>query len=91
MEEEKKVRGIKIRTFNTCMIILCCIVYLFLIFATASMPSKYNALVQDTDQYINCQRDAELVYQASFCGQYYHLRGYYEADCKTAQHPYQAY
>ncbi len=89
MEEEKKVRGIKIRTFNTSMIILCCIVYLFLIFATASMPSKYNALVQDTDQYINCQRDAELVYQASFCGQNYHIRGYYESHTQTQPPPNQ--
>lgn len=65
MEENKKVKGIRIRTFNTCMIVLCCIVYLFLIYATASMPSRYQTLIQDTDQYITCQKDAEQVYQAS--------------------------
>lgn len=65
MKENKNIKGVKIQTFNTRVIILCGFLFVILIYATALLPSRYNALIKDTDQYINFQKDAQMVNDAS--------------------------
>ena len=65
MGRDRKIKGIKIRTFNNCMMILSCIFYVFLICTTAILSSKYQNLIKDTDEYIACEKNAAMVTQAS--------------------------
>ena len=67
MEEDtgKKIKGLRIKTFNTCMIIICSILYILLICNLASIPSKYQKVIKYTDEYIVCERDAAMLYTAS--------------------------
>lgn len=65
IEKDMPIRGIKIRTFNSCMIVLSCILFAFLIYNIATMPGRYHALVEYTDDYIACQKDAAMLAEAS--------------------------
>ena len=50
MIDEKNIKGIKIRSFNTYMILLSCILYGMLIYATAQMNSRYDEFIRYNDE-----------------------------------------
>ena len=63
--QTKQTKGLRIRVLNTCMIVLSCIIFLFLIYNTAVMPSQYHQFITGTDEYIACDEDAAELSQAS--------------------------
>ena len=67
MEEtsKKPIRGIKIRTINLWMILVSCVLYLLLIFATVHASACYTDMVASTREYITCEENASLVTQGS--------------------------
>ena len=65
MIDEKKIKGIKIRSFNTYMILLSCILYGMLIYATAQMTSRYDDFIRYNDEYIACHESAVEMNAAS--------------------------
>ena len=65
MIDEKKIKGIKIRSFNTYMILLSCILYGMLIYATAQMTSRYDDFIRYNDEYIACHESAGEMNAAS--------------------------
>ena len=58
MEKERNIKGIKIKNFNTCMIVIACVLYALLLYATAQMTYKYNEFVRYNDEYIACHESA---------------------------------
>lgn len=64
-ERAKKIKGIKIKTLNTVIIIISCVLYVLLIFITAAVSKNCQQMVEYTDDYISCRREAAMVYQAS--------------------------
>lgn len=68
MEENQHntaLKGVKIRTFNNCIICLSSIIFLLLIFITISMTKKYSVLIDYTEDYIACEQDADSLMAAS--------------------------
>lgn len=67
MREKKEgvVTGVRIRTFNTWMIVLSCVLYGLLIFTTASMSLRYRQLTDHTNAYMECEKAASMVTEAS--------------------------
>ena len=65
MIDEKNIKGIKIRSFNTYMILLSCILYGMLIYATAQMISRYDDFIRYNDEYIACHESAVEMNAAS--------------------------
>ena len=65
MEEEKNIKGIKIRSFNTFMIVVACILYAMLIYATTQMTARYNAFVKYNEEHIACHEAAVQMNAAS--------------------------
>lgn len=64
-KEKKQIRGIKIRSFNACMIVLSCMIFVCLIYNTVIMPSQYNELITHTNEYRACEEDAAELSRAS--------------------------
>lgn len=60
-----KIHGIKIKTFNACMIVVACILYALLLYATATMTSRYNEFIKHNEEYIACNEDATKMNAAS--------------------------
>ena len=58
MEQGRSIKGIKIRHFNTCMIVVACVLYGMLLYATAQMTTRYNDFVRYNDEYIACHESA---------------------------------
>lgn len=67
MSEEKNVplHGVKIRTFNICMIVLSSIVFLLLIGNTLLLSHQYRQFVLYTQEYTACENDAAMLSAAS--------------------------
>ena len=67
MEEKskKKVKGIKIKNINIYMMIISCVLYLFLIWATVHASQRYNMMITATEDYIACERNAALIEEGS--------------------------
>lgn len=67
MEEKssKGVKGIKIKNINIAMMVVSCILYLFLIEATIQSSQRYNAMMDATENYIACSRNAGLIEEGS--------------------------
>ena len=67
MEEidKKHITGIKIRTFNTCMIVLSSLIFICLIFNTLKMPEQYHDLIVSSDEYMACEKYAAELSSAS--------------------------
>ena len=67
MEEKssKGVKGIKIKNINIAMMVVSCILYLFLIGATIQSSQRYNAMMDATENYIACSRNAGLIEEGS--------------------------
>ena len=63
--QDQPLKGVKIRTFNTCMILASSVIFIFLIYNSVVMPSQYHKLVTSTDEYIVCEKDATSLSQAS--------------------------
>ena len=65
MIDEKNIKGIKIRSFNTYMILLAFVLYGMLIYATAQMTSRYDDFIRYNDEYIACHESAVEMNAAS--------------------------
>lgn len=67
MEKEKggKIKGIRIRTLNYAMIMAAAVLYVILVYATIQASVKYKRLIQATEDYIRCEKDAALVREGS--------------------------
>ena len=65
MDKRKNIKGIKIRNFNTCMIVVACVLYAMLIYATTQMTARYNAFVKYNEDYIACHEAATQMNAAS--------------------------
>ena len=61
----KAIKGVRIRTFNACMIVLSCAVFFCLIYNTVRMPAQYHQLIIHTDEYMTCEEDASSLSAAS--------------------------
>ena len=64
-EKGQTIKGIKIRNFNTCMIVVACVLYGMLLYATAQMTTRYNDFVRYNDEYIACHESAVNMNAAS--------------------------
>ena len=65
MIDEKNIKGIKIRSFNTYMILLAFVLYGMLLYATAQMTSRYDDFIRYNDEYIACHESAVEMNEAS--------------------------
>lgn len=65
VEPQKKVRGIRLRTFNLVMILVACVLYAFLLRLTALVSDRYDEMIVATDEYIRCEQAAALVRRGS--------------------------
>lgn len=67
MEENQKkpIRGIRIRTLNIVLILISCVLYIVLIYASVHVTMKYRTMVSDTENYIQCEMDAAMVSDGS--------------------------
>ncbi|MCI8647759.1 MAG: GGDEF domain-containing protein [Firmicutes bacterium] len=67
MEENKtaQVKGIRMRTLNLVLILASCVLYILVIYATVHAAMEYKAMVTDTDNYIECEKNAALVSDGS--------------------------
>lgn len=64
-DERHNIHGVKIKTFNGCMIAVACVLYALLIYATANMTSRYNEFIDHNKEYIACNDDAARLNAAS--------------------------
>lgn len=64
-EHGHNIKGIKIRSFNTFMIAVACLLYALLIYATAHMTNRYNDFIKYNDEYIACHEAAVQMNAAS--------------------------
>lgn len=62
---DKKIKGIKITTLNMSMIVLSLIVFVLLIGGTFSLNRKYESLINNTDDYMLCEKAAGDLSNAS--------------------------
>lgn len=62
---DKKIKGIKITTLNMSMIVLSLIVFVLLIGGTFSLNRKYESLINNTDDYMLCEKAASDLSEAS--------------------------
>lgn len=60
-ENNRPIRGMRIRTLNFGMIIVSFILYILLLFASFNALHKYNVMVAATDEYIASEKDALLL------------------------------
>ena len=54
MEKERTIKGIKIKNFNSFMILVACVLYAMLLYATAQMTTRYNDFIKYNEEYISC-------------------------------------
>lgn len=64
-DEGSKIKGIKIKTFNAVMIVVACILYALLLYATVNMSSRYDKFIEQNKEYIACNDDAMKLNAAS--------------------------
>lgn len=67
MEEKQKkpIKGIRVRSVNSMMILISCILYVLLIIATIRVSNEYEAVHQSMDDYVVCQQSGELLTEGS--------------------------
>ena len=65
MQKEKTVKGVKIKSFNSLMIVVACVLYAMLIYATTQMTSRYNEFIRYNEEYISCHEAAVKMNAAS--------------------------
>lgn len=64
-EKQKNLKGIKIRTLNSLAIFAACILYVLVLYATLQVAVRYDELINATDDYIQCEKNAALVREGS--------------------------
>lgn len=64
-ENEKSVKGIRIRTVSYTMIFLSIVLYLVLLFAISQVSKEYKVVVAATDDYIKCDTQAAQLAEGS--------------------------
>ena len=64
-EGKKQIRGIKIQSMNYAMIAAAAVLYVILIYATIQASVKYRRMMDATEDYILCEKDAALVREGS--------------------------
>lgn len=64
-EKQKNVRGIKIRTINSVMILAAFLLYMLVIYATLQVSLRYDELLSATNDYIACEKNAADVREGS--------------------------
>ena len=64
-QKNNELKGFKISTFNTWMILLSCILYIFLLLVTAYASRHYERLAVTTDEYIHLEDAAKDIMKAS--------------------------
>jgi diguanylate cyclase (GGDEF)-like protein len=65
MIRKKEVKGVPIRLFNYVMGVVACALYAILIYGTLNMSERYQKLIETTNEYIACEKDASLLKTAS--------------------------
>ena len=65
MEKERTIKGIKIKNFNSFMILVACVLYAMLLYATAQMTTRYNDFIKYNEEYISCHEAAVNMNTAS--------------------------
>lgn len=65
IEKQKTVKGIRIRTINGVMILMACVLYILVIYATIQVSLRYDELIAATNDYIACEKNAALVREGS--------------------------
>lgn len=60
-----KIKGAKIRAFDAYKIALSCVLYALLAYITASMPVRFNAMMDNISASIACDNKATMVREAS--------------------------
>ncbi|MDY4515888.1 MAG: GGDEF domain-containing protein [Hominisplanchenecus sp.] len=63
--DANNLTGMSIRTLNYVMILAACILYIFILYDTLRISTQYQSLVDATENYINCEKDAALVREGS--------------------------
>lgn len=61
----KEIQGIKIQTFNICIIVIACLLSACLLYATTVVSARYEKLVEITEMHILLEKDANAVHEAS--------------------------
>ena len=61
----KEIKGIRIKTFNAVMIAAACLVFAVLLYNTALLPGKYKDLSEQTEEYVECEKSASELREAS--------------------------
>lgn len=64
-QKETNIKGIRIRSANIGLIVLSCIFYVLIIFATVQISLRYEGMIRATDDHISCEKDAALVSDGS--------------------------
>lgn len=64
-QKNSELKGLKISAFNTWMILISCVLYVFLLLATVYASRNYEQLVVITDEYIHLEDAAKDIMKAS--------------------------
>ena len=56
IEKQKTVKGIRIRTINGVMILMACVLYILVIYATIQVSLRYDELIAATNDDIACEK-----------------------------------
>lgn len=62
---EESIKGVKIGTVNYAMVLITCVLYVLVIWATVQVSIRYKTLSEVTENYIACERDAAQVHEGS--------------------------
>ena len=60
-----KIRGIKFHTLNYFIVLVACILYVLIIYATIQVSVKYDDMVSATNAYIGCTKEIARVKEGS--------------------------
>lgn len=63
--EERDIKGVRIRTINYAMIAIACVLYVMILYATVHLSLEYERLSVATDNYVRCVQEAGMVTEAS--------------------------
>lgn len=64
-ENQKNVKGMRLRALNNVAIVAACLLYVLVIYATVQVALRYDELISATDDYIECEKNAALVREGS--------------------------
>lgn len=64
-QEDRQIKGIRIRTLNYIMIVSAAVLYMILIYATFEVSVKYEKLIIATEDYISSEKDGVLLRDGS--------------------------